>query len=83
MQHGPLPGGSADIHFKVPAEIAIQANGLQIVVENCEQARFPQLQFELLAQLSAQRRNVILACIDAAAEQTPMAGVPDVRNVIP
>ncbi len=83
MQHGALPCGIGDSDLKIPSDRAIKPDGAQIVIENHEQAWFPHLQFELLPELSAQGRNVVLASIDAAAKETPMPRIPDVRNIIP
>jgi hypothetical protein len=40
------------------------------------------LKLKLLPKLSAQCCDFVLSIVDAATEQAPVAGVPNIRNVI-
>src|SRR5215471_14548433 len=82
VQHDTVPRSNSNRDLIVPAEIAIQTDRLQIIVDNREQSCVVHLKFKLLPKLSAQCGDFVLPIVDAAAEQSPVAGVPNIRNVI-
>src|SRR5262249_34227050 len=82
VQHGPAPRGSADGDLIIPSKLAVEPDRSEVVIQSCEMARFSDFKFEFLPQLSAQSRDFVLPVIDPAAEQSPMPGIPDARNVI-
>ena len=75
VQHDTVPRGDANRNLIVPAEIAIQTDRLQIIVDDSEQACVVYVKLELLPKLSAQCCDFFLPIVDAAAEQAPVAGV--------
>src|SRR5215510_6880505 len=82
VQHDTVPCGDRNGNLIVPSEIAIQTDRLQIIIDDREQPCLVHLELELLAKLSAQCRAFVLSIVDAATEQAPVAGVPNIRNVI-
>src|SRR5215471_14315191 len=82
VQHDTVPRGDGNRNLIVPTEIAIQTDRLQIIVDNCEQSCVVHLKLKLLSKLSAQCGDFVLSIVDAATEQPPVAGVPNIRNVI-
>jgi len=82
VQHDTVPRSDGNRNLIVSSEIAIQTDRLQIVIDNCEQSCVVHLKLELLPKLSAQCRHFFLSIVDAATEQAPVAGVPNIRNVI-
>jgi len=82
VQHDTVPRSNSNRNLIVPTEIAIQADRLQIIVDNCEQSCIAHLELKLLPKLSAQCGDFVLPIVDAATEQAPVAGVPNIWNVI-
>src|SRR6516162_9774294 len=82
VQHDTVPRSDGNRNLIVSSEIAIQTDRLQIVIDNCEQSCVVHFKLKLLAKLSAQCCDFVLSIVDAATEQAPMAGVPNIRNVI-
>jgi hypothetical protein len=82
VQHDTVPCGDGNRNLIVLSEIAIQADRLQIIIDNCEQPCVVHLKLKLLPKLSAQCCDFVLSIVDAATEQAPVAGVPNIRNVI-
>src|SRR5262249_29654115 len=82
VQHDTFPRSNSNRNLIVPTEIAIQTDRLQIIVDNCEQSCVVHLKLKLLPKLSAQCGNFVLSIVDAATEQAPVAGVPNIRNII-
>jgi len=82
VQHDTVPRSNSNRNLIVPTEIAIQADRLQIIVDNCEQSCIAHLKLKLLPKLSAQCGDFVLPIVDAATEQAPVAGVPNIWNVI-
>src|SRR5262249_40111930 len=82
VQHGTVPCGHRKGNLIVSSEIAIQTDRLQIIIDDREQPCVFYLELELLPKLSAQCRDFVLSIVDAATEQAPVAGVPNIRNVI-
>src|SRR5215471_6464781 len=82
MQHDPVPRSNSNRDLIVPTEIAIQTDRLQIIVDDREQACVVHVKLELLPKLSTQCCHFFLPIVDAPAEQAPVAGVPNIRNVI-
>jgi len=82
VQYDTVPRSDRNSNFIVSSEIAIQTDRPQIIVNDCEQSCVVHLKLKLLAKLSAQCCDFVLSIVDAATEQAPMAGVPNIRNVI-
>jgi len=82
VQHDTVPRSDGNRNLIVPTEIAIQTDRLQIIADNSEQSCVIHLDLKLLPKLSAQCRHFFLSIVDAATEQAPVAGVPNMRNVI-
>lgn len=85
VQDEPFQFAAAEGYFIIAAEIGAKARGSQIEIEPREKLRLPgiEIELDLFAQFAAQRFDLVLAGVDAAAEHAPMARVPDTGNVVP
>lgn len=78
VQHEAAADRMCDRHQIIAAKIALETETREVEIEAGEELGRFRLELELFAQLARQRPFRILTGLYAAAEQAPMARIPDV-----